>query len=132
MMEDSVAAWQTDRRGVLRMSGALTLTAAAGHTDAAVDAPASPPSRGRKFTADGRVMGDPGNPLVCHLAQQGAGSACFNALLDIYREAPAHAFMRKVTLLPPSSYHMTVFNGAADKERDVWPTAIPADAPIAS
>src|SRR3546814_10770713 len=49
------------------------------------------------------------------------------ALLDIYREAPAHPFVRKITLLPPSSYHMTIFGGANDKprERKSWPADLP-------
>src|SRR3546814_7288625 len=91
-----------------------------------------PPDVGSKFYADGRVHPFPGNTVICHVPQQGEHSGCFNALLDIYREAPAHPFVRKITLLPPSSYHMTIFGGANDKprERKSWPADLPIDMPI--
>lgn len=93
----------------------------------------APPDVGRKFFADGRVMPFAGNTIICHLPQQGDGAAPFHALLDIYRALPAHAFARKITTLPPSSYHMTVFGGANDKERQpgLWPSFVPLDTPIA-
>ncbi|MBB6250993.1 DUF1868 domain-containing protein [Nitrospirillum iridis] len=99
-------------------------------------APALPPRRprdvGRKFWPDGRVKPFPGNTIICHLPQQGEHAEAFNALLDIYREAPAHAFSRKITLLPPSSYHATIFGGANDAERKpgLWPGTIPLDTPM--
>jgi hypothetical protein len=91
-----------------------------------------PPAVGIKFGRDGHVLPLPGNTLVCHLAQQGAEATCFNALLDIYREAPAHAFMHKVTLTPPSSYHMTVFGAATGSDRcaGLWPADLQLDAPM--
>ncbi|WP_049973745.1 DUF1868 domain-containing protein [Azospirillum sp. B4] len=94
--------------------------------------PARPPDVGRKFWPDGRVKPFLGNTIICHLPQQGENAAAFGALLDIYREAPAHAFSRKITLLPPSSYHMTIFGGANDAERkpNLWPSTIPLDAPM--
>lgn len=93
---------------------------------------AYPPDVGSKFEADGRVHPFAGNTVVCHLPQQGEHSAAFEAMLDIYREAPAHRFMRKVALLPPSSYHMTVLGGANDKPRlqSSWPADLPLDMPI--
>src|SRR3546814_19742624 len=113
----------TDRRNFLGLM-------AAGAT-AVVGAPVSarqvrskfPPDVGSKFYADGRVHPFPGNTVICHVPQQGEHSGCFNALLDIYREAPAHPFVRKITLLPPSSYHMAIFGGANDKPREPkhWP-----------
>jgi len=90
-----------------------------------------PPNVGFKFARDGHVLPLPGNTIICHLPQQGEGAACFNALLDIYRQAPAHDFMRKVTLLPPSSYHMTVFGAATGDDRcaGLWPEDLAPDAP---
>lgn len=76
-----------------------------------------PPDVGSKFDADGRVRPFAGNTVVCHLPQQGEHADAFEAMLDIYREAPSHPFMRKVALLPPSSYHMTVMGGANDTPR---------------
>lgn len=92
-----------------------------------------PKDVGRKFHADGRVMPFAGNTIICHLPQQGEGSEAFLALLDIYRELPSHAFARKMTALPPSSYHMTVIGGANDKDRrrPLWPAGVALDASMA-
>lgn len=85
-----------------------------------------------KFYPDGRVAPFRGNTIICHLPQQGENSGFFDALLDIYRETPRHGFARKLTMLPPSSYHMTVFVGANDRERTpgLWPEGVSLDAPI--
>jgi hypothetical protein len=90
------------------------------------------PDIGRKFYSDGRVRPFSGNTIICHVPQQGEDSGYFNALLDVYREVPAHSFMRKVTLLPPSSYHMTIFGCANDQDRKprLWPEGVPMDAPM--
>jgi hypothetical protein len=91
------------------------------------------PDVGRKFYADGRVHPFAGNTVVCHLPQQGEHSATFNALLDVYRELPAQRFASKLAVVPPSSWHMTVFGGVNDRPRTpaTWPKGIPVDAPIA-
>ena len=127
------------RRGILG-GAAMALLGSAGLADAAASKKAAPkPARpehpkdvGRKFLADGRVRPFAGNTLICHLPQQGGGYETFDALLDIYRQMPAHAFSRKIALLPPSSYHMTIFGGANDQGRTpgAWPADIPLDAPI--
>ncbi|MDF0490168.1 DUF1868 domain-containing protein [Sphingomonas sp. H39-1-10] len=90
------------------------------------------PDVGRKFSSDGRVLPFLGNTIICHLPQQGEGSEAFDALLDIYRELPGDAWTRKLTATPPSSYHMTVFGGADDRDRryPVWPAGLPLDVPI--
>ena len=87
---------------------------------------------GRKFYADGRVHPFRGNTVICHLDQQGPNSGLFEALLDIYRQFPALRFAPKITALPPSSYHMTIFGGANDPDRKagLWPASIPLDTPI--
>ncbi|WP_294211848.1 DUF1868 domain-containing protein [uncultured Sphingomonas sp.] len=92
-----------------------------------------PPDVGRKFAADGRVLPFAGNTIICHLPQQGAGSEAFDALLDIYRALPGEPWARKVTALPPSSYHMTIFGTANDKARryPLWPAGLPLDMPMA-
>ncbi len=93
----------------------------------------APPDVGRKFFANGRVMPFAGNTIICHLPQQGEDAEPFRALLDIYRMLPSHSFARKIAALPPSSYHMTLFGGANDKERraSLWPSGLPLDMPIA-
>jgi hypothetical protein len=85
---------------------------------------------GIKFNADGSVKPFAGNTIICHVPQQGEHAAYFSALLDVYREAATFNFMRKVTLLPPSSYHMTVFEGANQKDRTpgLWPAGVSSDA----
>ncbi|WP_343611035.1 DUF1868 domain-containing protein [Novosphingobium sp.] len=92
-----------------------------------------PPDVGRKFTRDGLVMPFAGNTIICHLPQQGPDSAPFDTLLDIYRALPAEPWARKVAVLPPSSYHMTIIGGANQKERrrPLWPADLPLDLPMA-
>lgn len=117
------------RRGVLF---GVTAAASASFLEAAA-AVAPAVDGGRKFMADGRVRGFAGNTLICHLPQQGADSAAFNALLDIYRTASNYPFLANATLLPPSSYHMTIFGGANDQGRGKpgqWPQGVPADLPL--
>lgn len=91
-----------------------------------------PPDVGSKFDENGIVAPFAGNTIVCHLPQQGVDSSAFGALLDIYRDTPKHKFMRKVALLPPSSYHMTVFGAANDRSRSAvnWPSDLPLDMPM--
>jgi hypothetical protein len=117
------------RRSFLKLSGAV---GAAVMTAPIAAADARPRDVDRKFYADGRVHPFAGNTVVCHLDQQGENSGPFNALLDIYRDIPGHRFARKITLLPPSSYHMTIFGGANDPDRKLglWPKDIALDTPI--
>ncbi|MDE8650708.1 DUF1868 domain-containing protein [Novosphingobium album (ex Liu et al. 2023)] len=124
----------TSRRNFLGLAAA---GAAAGITTApssllARQSPTYPPDVGRKFYPDGRVHPFAGSTIICHLPQQGEHAACFNSILDIFREAPRHRFMRKVAMLPPSSYHMTVFGVANDqsRKRESWPADLPLDMPL--
>jgi hypothetical protein len=107
-----------------------SLTAASNAVEAA---PFQPKEIGRKFYADGRVRAFAGNTIISHLPQQGAGFAAFDQILNIYRALPTLGFARKITALPPSSYHMTVFSGPTDQSRETspWPAGLPRSAPIA-
>lgn len=122
-------------RRCLLSSFAKTVTmAVASHTVFTLAAQASVKANGGggKFFADGRVRPFPGNTIICHLPQQGQENGAFKALLDIYRSAPGLGFLRNTTLLPPSSYHMTVFEGATENSRNK-PGKWPADlSPAAS
>jgi len=122
---------QPNRRGLLKWGavGAAALSAPGALGARIAD---YPPDVGRKFSADGRVLPFAGNTVICHLPQQGENAAAFDAMLDIYRDVPAHRFARKIALLPPSSYHMTVFGGANDQPRlrESWPADLPFDMPI--
>jgi hypothetical protein len=118
------------RREFLGVMGATLLggTADGAETQSA----RRPPDVGRKFDADGRVHPFAGNTILWHLPQQGPDSAAFDAVLDIYREAPSLSFARKITLTPPSSYHVTLFVGANDQDRvpGHWPATVPLDCPM--
>lgn len=84
---------------------------------------------GRKFHADGAVRHFPGNTIVCHVASQTALIAGLDGLYDRLRQADAaHSF----TLLPPSSWHMTLYVGICDQDRRVarWPKDLALDAPM--
>jgi len=126
---------RAERRAFLGlMAGAASLVASSSPGMAASKPGGGhPPDVGRKFDASGQVRRFDGNTVICHLDQQGPNAVLFNALLDIYRASPKHPFLRKVTLLPPSSYHMTIFGGATDQDRSPgpWPTDLPPDLPIA-
>lgn len=122
----------SSRRGFLGMTAGLATAAAlpawafpAADAVLTADGP-------KKFLANGRVNSFRGNTVVCHLPQQGPESTAFDVLLDFYRVAPWRTFGRKVTLLPPSSYHMTLIGGATEFGRTEakWPRGIPLDAPI--
>jgi hypothetical protein len=91
-----------------------------------------PKDVGRKFNADGSVKTFLGNTFIGHIAQQGAGFEGFNTVLDVYREFPKHSFSNKVALLPPSSYHITVFGGANEVDRGTarWVKTTPTNMPI--
>jgi len=122
----------TSRRNFLQLAAIGAASMAAPTSLLAQQSATYSPDVGRKFYPDGRVHPFAGNTIICHLPQQGEHAACFNAILDIYREAPKHAFLRKVALLPPSSYHMTVFGGANDQPRksESWPADLPLNMPM--
>jgi hypothetical protein len=84
---------------------------------------------GRKLNADGTVRGFAGNTFVGHIGQQGEDFAVFDKLLNIYRDVPRYSFAGKLALLPPSSYHVTVFGGLneADRGTSGWPASLAPD-----
>lgn len=84
---------------------------------------------GRKFHADGAVRHFPGNTIVCHVTSQTALIAGLDRLYDRLRqESAAHSF----TLLPPSSWHMTLYVGICDQDRraERWPKGLSLDVPL--
>ena len=120
------------RRDLLGLLGAAAAIGAAPATAVAASTAERPSVLGDKFFADGRVRPFAGNTIICHLPQQGEEAACFNALLNIYRAARGWDFADALTMLPPSSYHMTLFGGANDRPRRqvTWPSDLPLDMPI--
>ena len=92
----------------------------------------TPADVGRKFNADGTVMPFAGNTFVGRIPQQGPRFALFDALLDVYREVPTRGFASKLTMLPPSSYHVTLFGGVNDADRNTpnWGVPFAHDTPV--
>lgn len=86
---------------------------------------------GKKFDSKGQVRSFPGNTIICHLPQD---SELHKALLPIHEMLQNSIFTKLYALLPPSSWHMTIFEGVCDQTRnaDVWPKDLPLDAPLAS
>jgi hypothetical protein len=82
-----------------------------------------------KFDPDGNVQPFPGNTTVCHLSPT---SELFGNLLELYKKLKSCRLASKFTLLPPSSWHMTVFEGVCDQVRQpaFWPDNLPLDIPL--
>ncbi|OIW31717.1 DUF1868-domain-containing protein [Coniochaeta ligniaria NRRL 30616] len=83
-----------------------------------------------KFDKDGNVQPFPGNTIVCHLSQS---SELYASLLGLYEKLRTGPHSHLYTLLPPPSWHMTVFEGVCDQVRKpgYWPSDLPPDAPLA-
>ncbi len=84
-----------------------------------------PPGVGTKFHADGSVRHFPGNTTICHIPQ----GPLFDGLLDLRAKLAGLDFASSFTLLPASSWHMTVFEGVCDQARTHghWPTDLGFD-----
>ncbi|QHN03094.1 DUF1868 domain-containing protein [Granulicella sp. WH15] len=82
-----------------------------------------------KFAEDRTARPFAGNTVICPLPKD---SLIFQALTHVHHELTGHPFAQRLALLPPSSYHSTIFSGAndADRKPDVWPSDIPFDTPI--
>ncbi|MBV1831689.1 DUF1868 domain-containing protein [Komagataeibacter sp. AV436] len=82
-----------------------------------------------KFHPDGRPRSFPGNTVICHLPPDGA---FFHAMLDLHHQMGQFDFAAKIALLPPSSYHMTVFDGLNNtrRARPTWPRDLARDTPM--
>ncbi|WP_425053347.1 DUF1868 domain-containing protein [Psychromarinibacter sp. S121] len=85
---------------------------------------------GRKFLPDGTLHLWPGNTMICHIDPDSDAHA---ALVDIQTELAAGPHAGAFTFLPPSSLHMTVFQGISGPSAHLfdWPegvdTATPRD-----
>lgn len=113
-------------------AGAAVATSAAplpASTDSAEPKP--PPSVGRKFNADGSPFRFPGNTIISHIP---LATALSDALTSVRDTLAAASFAPCLALLPPSSYHMTVFEGVTESSRraGIWPADLALDAPLAA
>jgi len=91
----------------------------------------TPPAIGKKFNPDGSFRSFPGNTIICHVPPH---SATFQTLLEIRARFAARPFSRCLTLMPPASYHMTVFEGVVNEVRQprLWPSDMSVDSPLDS
>ncbi|KAJ7920789.1 RNA ligase/cyclic nucleotide phosphodiesterase [Mycena leptocephala] len=97
----------------------------------AVEGPKYPPGVPYKFDPDGNVQRYPGNTFICHLSPS-SEPELYKSLLALYHKLENSHLSHLYTLLPPSSWHMTVFEGSCDQVRNSsrWPDDLSTDAPF--
>jgi hypothetical protein len=83
-----------------------------------------PPSVGYKFDSDGNALPFPGNTVIFPVDP---ASRLYTVLLQVHEDLKKRSYTRKIALLPPASYHVTIFNGADDRHRQppLWPAGLP-------
>ncbi|KAK1749322.1 DUF1868-domain-containing protein [Echria macrotheca] len=88
--------------------------------------PAGVPS---KFDPDGNVQRFRGNTIVSHLSPD---SPLYASLLELHAKLAASPLAHLYALLPPESWHMTVFECTCEdvRMRGYWPEDVPMDAPL--
>jgi hypothetical protein len=86
-------------------------------------------SVGKKFDKKGNPIDFPGNTVICHIPKE---SPQFSFLVDFQTRLKASPFASHFAFLPPSSFHMTVFEGVCDRIRKPtnWTTKLPINAPL--
>ncbi|KAJ6584617.1 RNA ligase/cyclic nucleotide phosphodiesterase [Mycena capillaripes] len=96
-----------------------------------VEGPKYPPGVPYKFDPDGNVQHHPGNTIIAHLSPS-SEPELYNSLLALYDKLKNSHLSHLYALLPPSSWHMTVFNGSVDQERNSsrWPDDLLTDASL--
>jgi hypothetical protein len=84
---------------------------------------------GQKFNPEGQLLPFPGNTIICHLQPK---SPLYSALLHLYNSLKIQKFSSLYVLLPPASWHMTIFEGVSSQIRQlgVWPADLPLEAPL--
>ncbi|MBK8022074.1 MAG: DUF1868 domain-containing protein [Chloroflexi bacterium] len=85
---------------------------------------------GEKFNADGSTRPFPGVTIICFADP---ASAIYRAGEALQAELRALSYAHKFALLPPPSFHMTVFSLICDYRRipEEWSSRLPLDAPLA-
>jgi hypothetical protein len=85
---------------------------------------------GEKFHEDGSVRSYPGVTVISFADPP---SAIYQAGVQLQTELAALPYGHKFALLPPSSFHMTVFSLICDQRRskDEWSSRLPLDVPLA-
>lgn len=88
-----------------------------------------PPWINLKFDPNGRVLQFRGNTIICRLSPE---STIYQALLGLYDDLQKTGFASLYTLLPPSSWHVTIFEGVCDRirEPELWPRCLTLEEPL--
>ncbi len=84
---------------------------------------------GEKFTPDGSARLFPGNTVLCHVAPD---SETMKLLKRFQQAILAQPWVMNYAMLPPSSYHMTLFDLVCDQVRkpENWTSLLPLDASL--
>ncbi|KAK1077207.1 hypothetical protein LTR33_008281 [Friedmanniomyces endolithicus] len=84
---------------------------------------------GHKFDPDGQIMPYPGNGVLSPLDPASALHRALQVLLDDLQQQD---FASLYTFLPPSSWHMTTYEGISDQIRlgNSWPADLPVTASL--
>lgn len=88
-----------------------------------------PHAVGHKFEADGQVHRFAGNTVICPVRR---ASPLMTALIALQDGLKASSFGPCFAFLPPLSFHMTLFEGVndAERQRERWPRDLPLDTPL--
>lgn len=86
---------------------------------------------GEKFHADGSVRSYPGNTIICFIDFE-RHKVVYERSLWVQNELQKMPWRQKFTLLPPSSFHMTVMDLLVDQVRTPvrWSSKIPLSATL--
>ncbi|KAJ3962614.1 hypothetical protein N0V92_000683 [Colletotrichum tropicale] len=99
------------------------------HLQPHVERPQYPTGVPSKFAPDGAVQAFAGNTIICHLSPS---DPLYVSMQELSDKLAASKFASLITLLPPTSFHMTVFEGVCDQVRKpgYWPSDLRLDAPL--
>lgn len=83
----------------------------------------------RKFFENGKARPFAGNTIISQIPSR---TPLSDALTTVRNTLAAQEFSQCLRLLPPSSYHMTVFEGVIDEQRKppFWPVEVAKDASV--
>lgn len=91
----------------------------------------SQPNRyvGSRFSEEGVFLPEAGNTVVRHVVP---GSETEGALMELRERLRGLPWGHRFAYTDIASYHMTVFNGAIETQRETghWPRDLPLDAPL--
>ncbi|WP_181180751.1 DUF1868 domain-containing protein [Mesorhizobium sp. B2-4-6] len=90
---------------------------------------ASPIHLGTRYDASGNFLPEPGNTVVCHLAE---GTPSQAAIIEVRKRIHTMPDADRLAFTPISSLHMTLFQGIIEYRRRLpyWPSDVPLDTGI--